>query len=57
MNENITKHKNTEWKKSYRDSVNLYNELIEKIMKASIEISFNHKKQFYKEASKDKIMP
>ena len=46
-----------EWEKSYRDSVNLYNELIKKGVKASIEISFNHKKQLSKEASKGKIMP
>ena len=57
MNWNITKHKNIEWEKSYRDSVNLYNALIEKRVKASIEISFNHKKQLSEEASKGKIMP
>ena len=43
-------------KKSYRDSVNLYNEIIEKSMKASIEISFNHKKQLSKDDSIGKIM-
>ena len=56
MNWNITKHKNTEWEKSYRDSVNLYNELFEKRVKTSTEISFNHKKQLSKEASIGKIM-
>ena len=44
-------------KKSNRDPVNVYNELIEKRVKASIEISFNHKKQLSKKASKSKIMP
>ena len=56
MNWNITKHKNTEWEKNYRDSVNLYNELFEKRVKTSTEISFNHKKQLSKEASIGKIM-
>ena len=39
-------------RKKFRDSVNLYNKLIEKRVKASIEILFNHKKQLPKEASK-----
>ena len=56
MNWNITKHKNTEWEKSYSDSVTLYNELFEKRVKTSTEISFNHKKQLSKEASMGKIM-
>ena len=57
MNQNIIKHKNIEWERSYRDSVNLYSKLIEKRVKASIEISFNHKKHLRKEASKGKMMP
>ena len=38
-------------RKKFRDSVNLYNKLIEKRVKASIEISFNQNKQLSKEAS------
>ena len=53
----MTKHKKTEWEKSHRDLVNLYNKVIEKRVKKSIEIVFNHKKQLSKEASKGKIMP
>ena len=53
----MTKHKNTEWEKNYRDLVNLHNELIEKRVKGSIEILITHKKELSKEASKDKIMP
>ena len=36
-------------RKKFRDSVNLYNKLIEKRVKASIEISFNQNKQLSKE--------
>ena len=42
-------------RKSQRDSLNLYNKLIEKRVQVSIEISFNHKKQLSKEASKGKM--
>ena len=53
----MTKHKNTEWEKNYRDLVNLHDKLIEKRVKASIDILINHKKELSKEASKGKIMP
>ena len=42
-------------RKKFRDSVNLYKKLIEKRVKASIEISFNDKKQLSKEASASSV--